>query len=239
MAAALAMGPAAVLSHRSAAELWGIRPTARRRVDVTVRGRPPHRPGIRVHHSLLQPDEITTRDGIPVTTVPRTLLDLAAILNRRQLERALNEAEVLRLWDARSVADLLGRRPGARGAAAMRAVLAAREEGATVTRSELEERFLALMDAAGLPKPAVNDLLKVGDRWIEADCVWREQRLVVELDGHAAHATRTAFDRDRARDRALQAAGWRVVRVTWRQLSEDPAAVVADLRVLAASLPRR
>ena len=234
------MGPDAAASHRSAAELWGIRPDASPQVEVTVPRWRPHRPGIRVHHSVLRPDEVTTREGVPVTTVPRTLLDLSAVVSRRQLERALIEAEVLRLWDELSLADLLGCHRRARGTAAMRAVMAARSAGATVTRSELEERFLALIDATGLPKPAVNQWLKIGDRWIEADCVWRDQRLVAELDGHAAHATRTAFEGDRARDRALQVAGWRVVRITWRQLTEDPAVVLEDLQALAASLsPRR
>jgi very-short-patch-repair endonuclease len=97
---------------------------------------------------------------------------------------------------------------------------------------ELEERFLVLLDQAGLPRPDVNRSVHVSGRWIEGDCVWLPQRMIAELDGHAFHTTAAAFERDRSRDRVLQAAGWRVVRITWRQLHDDSAAVVADLRGL-------
>ncbi len=106
--------------------------------------------------------------------------------------------------------------------------------GAAVTRSELEERFLEFVASAGLPRPEVNAPVQVAGAWIEVDCLWRAQRVVVELDGRAVHATGTAFERDRARDRALQVAGWRPVRVTWRQLAREPLALEADLRVLLA-----
>lgn len=121
-------------------------------------------------------------------------------------------------------------------AAASSECRSARERGAQasrqpeeITRSELEERFLTLVDRAGLERPQTNVPISVGGEWIEADCVWRDQRLIVELDGRAAHATSRAFERDRARDRALQADGWRVIRVTWKQLHDNPGAVIADL----------
>lgn len=105
--------------------------------------------------------------------------------------------------------------------------------GATVTRSELEERFLAFLEARGLPRPQVNTALELDrGRLIEADCLWPHAALVAELDGHATHHTRHAFERDRARDRALQAAGWRVVRITWRQLHADPPELARELRGL-------
>src|SRR5206468_4058016 len=148
---------------------------------------------------------------IPVTTVARTLLDLAAILPRPQLERAIERAEALRLSDTVPLDALLKRHPGRRGTAALREIL---EKGAppALTRSELEERFLTFLDAHGLPRPEVNVDLHLPDRWIQPDFLWRDQRLIVELDGRETHGTRAAFEHDRERDRILQAHGWRVIR---------------------------
>ena len=232
MAAVLAVGPGAVLSHRSAAALWGMRQSMRVRTELTV-GRHLHsRPRLQLHWAQLPSDEVTNVRGIPVTTPPRTLLDLAAVIDRSRLERAVNEAELLRLADALSLAAVVARHPRRPGVAKIKAILAAGAIGATVTRSELEDRFLEFVDAARLPRPNVNARLQVRGGWIEADCVWAPQRLVAELDGHATHRTAGAYERDRARDRALSAAGWRVVRITWRQLSADAAALAADLRAL-------
>jgi hypothetical protein len=156
------------------------------------------------------------------------------VISRHQLERAVNEAEIRRLWDPLSLDDLLTRHPRRPGAAAARAVLAT--PGASITRSDLEGLFIEFVDRVGLPRPATNVPLQLPGFWIEADCMWREQRLIVELDSHATHATRSAFENDRARDRALIAAGWRVVRITWRQLCDEPRALTDDLR---AALARR
>jgi hypothetical protein len=228
MAAVLAGGPGAVLSYRSAAALWGIRPTGASPIDVTTpRGQYPRR-GIQFHRTSLPEDEVTLKDGIPVTTVPRALFDLAAVLRPRQLERALNEAEVLRLWDGLSLLDLLRRYPRRHGSRTVRAVLGAREAGATLTRSELEVLFLEFVDWARLPHPQTN----VTVEGFEVDCVWREARVVVELDGRSTHATLAAFERDRERDRVLLAAGWHPVRVTWRQLALTPYRLAIDLRTL-------
>jgi len=232
IAAVLAVGPGGALSHRSAAALWGMRETARGRVDVTVPRMLRSRSAIQVHLARLAADELTVARGIPVTIPARTLLDLAAVVGPRALERAIDEAEVLRLTSALSLADLVGRHPGRRGVPAIRRILDAGRVGATITRSELEDRLLALLDGAGLPRPDVNARVEIAGGWVEADCVWRAGGLVVELDGYASHGTRSAFERDRARDRALQVAGWRVVRVTWRQLHERPDAVASELRML-------
>jgi very-short-patch-repair endonuclease len=178
---------------------------------------------------------VTTVDGIPVTTVPRTLFDLAAVIPFHQLSRAVNEAEVRRLWDPLSLNDLLTRHPRRPGAAALRAVLAT--PGVNITRSELEDRFLELLRDARLPRPETNVSIEVNGIWIEVDCMWRQQRLSVELDGHAIHATRSAFESDRARDRALIASGWRVMRITWRQLHDEPEALTRDLRASLAARP--
>ena len=233
MAAVLYAGPGAVLSHRPAAAHWGFRPTARIVVEVSVPSwrRPRH--GLRIHQAALRPDEVTELRGIPVTTVPRTLFDLAAVLgSKRELRRALNEVEILRFRDRLSLADLVARYPRRAGAATIRALLGEWNPGETATRSVLEERFLDFVHPAGLPAPELNALVAVGNRRLEVDFVWRRQRLIVELDGHAAHGTRHSFENDRERDRVLQAAGWTVVRVTWRQLHEAGAAVASDLAAL-------
>jgi len=171
-----------------------------------------------------------------VTTVPRTLLDLAAVLPAHQVERAINEAEVRRLTDPLSLGDLAARHGGRRGTATTRAILAKLELGLNVTRSELEARFLAIVEGAGLPRPETNARVHVAGQSLECDCVWRSPRVVVELDGRAAHATMAAFERDRARDRALNAEGWRVVRITWRQLHDDRRSVATDLLKLLDAL---
>jgi predicted transcriptional regulator of viral defense system len=235
MAAVLSAGEGAVLSHRDAAALWDLRPCERRRIEVTAARHRRHRPGIEIHHMRLCPDEITDVDGVPVTTVTRTLIDLAAVLPRPQLDRALERAEALRASDAISLDALLQRHRGRRGTAALRDAL---DKGVQpiVTRSELEDRFLAFLDAHDLPRPEVNARL---ERY-EVDFLWREQRLIVELDGHETHGTRAAFERDRERDRILQTHGWRVVRITWRQLHDDPDAVAVDLsRLLYARFALR
>jgi very-short-patch-repair endonuclease len=224
MAAVLAAGPGATLSHRSAAALWDLHRSAQTRIEVSTPSRRRHRPGIEVHRAGLQPDEVTEVDGIPVTTVPRTLLDLAAVLPRSRLERAIERAEALRLTDPVSLDGLLRRYPRRHGTRSLREVVRQGIEP-ILTRSELEDRFLAFLDARGLPRPRVNVLIE----GLEVDFVWPEQRLIVELDGHNTHGTRAAFERDRQRDRILQAAGWRVVRITWRQLQDDPAAIARDL----------
>jgi hypothetical protein len=230
MAAVLACGMGAVLSHRPAGALWQIC-WERGECEVTVPGHVRSREGIQVHQAHLPADEITVHHGIPITTLTRTLFDLAAVLPERQLERALNEAEVLRRWDELSLDRLLQRYPRRKGTRAIRAVLHKRRQGATVTRSELEEQFLALVDSGGLPRPEINVLVE----GLEVDAVWRERRVVVELDGRSTHRTVAAFERDRERDRILQVAGWRPIRLTARQLTADPAALIADFRALLAA----
>jgi very-short-patch-repair endonuclease len=229
MAAALAGGPHAVLSHLAAASVWDLRPWGGGRTDVTVDRYLKGRPAIRFHHSHVPTDERAVVRGIPVTTVPRTIFDLAAVRERRDVERAIEEAEYRRLTDPLSLEALLARYPRRRGSRTIRAILAAGRIGSGIARSELEERFLAFVQEVRLPAPRTNVPLNIAGHFIEADCVWRPQRLVVELDGHAAHRSVRAFERDRARDRALQAAGWQVVRVTWRQLQREREQLAADL----------
>ena len=235
IAATLAAGNGAVLSHRSAAALWEVRPSGI--LEVTLdRSRRPLR-GIRLHQLGLPADEVTALRAIPVTTLARTLFDLAAVLPLRQVERAVNEAEVQRRLDTLSLADLVERHPGRRGISKIRTILARLRIGANLTRSELEARFLGFSRESELPLPEVNASLLVAGGWIECDFLWRDRRVIVELDGWAAHGTATAFERDRARDRMLSAGGWRLVRITWRQLHEDTDAIASDLRTILDCQP--
>jgi very-short-patch-repair endonuclease len=228
MAAVLAAGPKAVLSHRSAAALWQIRPSDRAHIDLTTPRRLQPRPGLHPHRAVLANDEITTKDNIPTTTPARTLLDLAAVLPSHALERALHQAEIRHRGDQLSLDELLERHAGARGIKALRHILATQRLGATITRSKLEDDFIAFLAETDLPRPNVNTIIE-GE---EVDFAWSESRLIVELDGYDTHSNRQAFEDDRARDRMLQAAGWRVVRITWRQLHEGRRTLERELRAL-------
>lgn len=148
-----------------------------------------------------------------------------------------NEAEVLGLTDRLSLHDLLERYPRRRGSALLRGLLKDDETLRGVTDQKLEERFATFLDAQRLPRPRLNADLAVRGRFFRVDCLWVEQRLIVELDGRASHGTRRAFEKDRERDRVLLTGGWRVLRVTWRQLHDDPAALTADLKRLLAIPP--
>jgi very-short-patch-repair endonuclease len=231
MAAVLAVGGEGVLSHRSAAALWGIRPYEGL-PELTIARWRPARDGLRVHASPLADDERTVHAGIPVTTVPRTLIDLAAVLDRPRLKLALDRAEGLRLTDTLPLAALLSRHHGRRGMATLRSILDAEGIEAQITRSDLEERFFALIDHARLPKPSLNLPIRAGAQWFEADAAWPRARLIVELDSRTFHDTASAFESDRAKDRVLLGAGWRVIRITWRQLHNGPDALLADLNRL-------
>jgi Protein of unknown function (DUF559) len=226
LAAVMACGPQAALSYRSAAALWGIRPSAAARIDVTVS----HTSGVRstrsiVVHRSRRPVDTTTRDGIPVTTPGQTLADLATALPRRALEKAAEQAEALRL-DVRIPAG----HPGAK-----RLAEATAHDLTATTRSPLEDAFLELCDAHGIPRPLVNAVVE----GFEVDFCWPANRLIVETDGYQHHGTRAAFERDRARDARLTARGWRVLRFTSAQVRRDAAStavVVLAARQAAATL---
>jgi predicted transcriptional regulator of viral defense system len=231
MAAVLAAGQGAVISHRSAGALWGIREWRGQDVEVTVPRRRRTRAGLVVHEAQLPTDETTTHDGIPVTTPARTLLDLAALLDEHQLARAAERAEALRLASPTSLADLVRRYPRRAGTPNLRRLVEEQRIVPTDTRSALERRFLTFLDANDLPRPLVNERHDA----ITPDFRWTTERLVVEVDGFETHGTRQAFERDRARDRRLLAEGWRVARVTQRQLDDDPSRLAGELRALLRS----
>jgi very-short-patch-repair endonuclease len=205
MGAVLACGDGAVLSHRSAAALWGIaRPTSA--IEVTVDGYHgrERRQGIVVHRSAtLQPCDCTVHRKIPVTTAARTLEDLRRVMTPGKFAAALREAEFLRL----PIGDVFA---------------------VDHTRSELESRLLALCRRRRLQPPEVNVPV---DRWV-VDFLWREARLIVEVDGWRSHRTRSAFEQDRARDSALKVLGYDVLRFTWRQIESDPVRVADTVRAL-------
>jgi very-short-patch-repair endonuclease len=238
MAAVLASGPEAVLSHWSAAALWMIRPNSRSIIDVTCAHKSRTWKRIRRHHKALPADEVTTEEGIPVTTVPRTILDLAATEDADVIANLLRESEFLELSDRLSLPVLLERYPGRRGIRKVRLALERlEEEPPGRKRSPLEERFSPFLRRYRLPLPRYNDQLLVAGKRYEVDCHWPELRQIVELDGWQGHRTRTAFREDRARDRRLAVAGYSVTHITWNQLEDEPAAVAADLRVLLAPQP--
>lgn len=226
MAAVLACGDGAVLSHRSAAALWGMAPRGGTRVDVTVPGRGGRgqRDGLKVHRARLAHDVITSRDGIPVTTPMRTLVDLADTLDEDRLHRAVTQAEIVRLLDVEAIRTCLA---GRRGAGKLLRILTQLEEPAMI-RSDLERRFRRLCTSAHIPQPEVNALV-AGD---EVDFLWRRAKLVVEADGRETHLTRAAFETDRARDARLTVLGFRVVRFTYRQIVDDPGSVGVMVRAL-------
>jgi very-short-patch-repair endonuclease len=228
MAAVIAVGPDAVLSHRTAGVLWMILPRRSMVPEVTRPRKFGALEGILGHHTDLPADEVTTVDGIPVTTAARTVFDLAAVSTPRQVERAFHELEVRRLWGRVSVRDLVERYPGRRGVTTLRTLLESKEP-VGVTRNEFEETFVALLDRHQLPRPRFNATIPVRGRFFEADALWDDQRLIAELDGGSVHQTDRAFQSDRRRDRVLLAEGWRTTRVTWRQLRDEPGEVAADL----------
>jgi very-short-patch-repair endonuclease len=225
MAAVLAAGEGAALSHLSAAVLWGVINDLGGPIHVTA---PKRRriPGVVVHRSPLEGERVR-RAGIVVTTVARTLVDLADVVKkRRTLERAFDEAEYLRL-DWRSAKP----RHGRSGSGLLASVLAVHEPGSTRTLSELEERFLASCDRWAVRRPEVNTSIE----GYLCDFVWREERLIVETDGHQAHGTSRARRRDPVKDADLQIAGWRVMRIPSMRLSEAEEAVMEQLKRLLAT----
>jgi very-short-patch-repair endonuclease len=189
-----------------------------------------------MHRALLPPDERTVVDGVPVTTVPRTIFDVAALGDRREAERAFHEAEVRGLTDRLSLPVLLDRYPGHVGAPLLRELLGIGPDGGA-TANDFEAVFADLLEHHRLPRPRFNPDLVVGGRHFSPDCAWTERKVVVELDGRAVHATRRAFEADRERDRIFAAEGWRAVRVTWRQLTDSPEAVARDLRRILNASP--
>ncbi|HEX4669922.1 MAG TPA: DUF559 domain-containing protein [Solirubrobacterales bacterium] len=235
LAAVLACGPGAVLSHRSAAALWGIRPWSGV-PEVTTPTKSRSTSSVRRHFSVLSCDEMAIEDGIPTTTVPRTLFDLASTTSVDVVENGLRQTEYLQLRDRLSLLDLLDRYPHRRGAPTIRKCLARRAESPSGrARSPLEERFLSFLRRYQLPLPRLNAWIPLEPTSYEVDCLWSATKTIVELDGYEGHGTRGAFREDRTRDRRLRVAGYGVTRIAWAQLDDEPDEIANDLRVLLAA----
>jgi hypothetical protein len=234
LAAVLACGARAVLSHRSAAAHWGLLATEQTRIDVTAPRSRDGVPGIRLHTSRsLDEKDTTSHERIPITTIARTLLDLAATVPESRLERALAQAERLQLYDHRAITNVIERNNGHRGKGALARATAQEPK---LTRSELEAMFLALVRRAGLPEPDANSSLDAPDHpGLEPDFYWPAHRLVVETDGWETHKTKAAFKSDRRKDAALTSAGYRVMRFTYEDVVYEPDTVVARLRPRSAA----
>jgi very-short-patch-repair endonuclease len=228
MAAVLACGDGAVVSHGSAARLWELLPeqNASAAVEVTVsRSSRARRTGVLCHRGQRHaPNEVTTLQRLPITTPTRTLLDIANAVGRRDLELALSRALTRGVTSEPQLRALLGRYPRRGGARGLRMLLDG-EEPLTLTRSEAEERFLTLIRKAQLPLPETN----VSVTGYEVDFYWRPNGFVVEIDGFAFHSSAEMFESDRRRDAVLAASGVRVMRATWRQLTREPEALLVRL----------
>ena len=219
LAAALTYGPEAVLSHRAAAAIWDLGPWPSGVVDVTLPVRRNGRRGVRVHRAEV---ERVVKDGFPVTTVSRTLIDVASVLPLGRVRDAFENAERLRLLDVNSISEEMR---GRRGAKKIRVILSEYREPEP-TRTELERALGELCREYDIPLPSQNVVVA----GFEVDAFWSEWSLVVELDGWEWHKTRRAFEEDRRRAAALEAAGYRVLRFSWRQMTRERDVVAAAIR---------
>ena len=235
LAAVKACGPGAVLSHRSAAELWGFLDRADRGIDVTVVGpRSRELPGIVGHRtSHLEPRDRSRFQGIPVTAPARTVIDVAAVLTDAELRHAVRRAQGLRRVNTRQLLETIERVGPRRGTGSLRQAIAT---GPAPTRSALEDVVLDLLLAGGFEHPDVNRPLVIEGRRVIPDFRWSEQRLVLEADGAAWHDNAIARADDVERQALLEASGERVVRVTWHQAVTKSAETVARIRAAGAPL---
>lgn len=224
MAAVLAFGPDALLSHRSCAALRSLLPDARAVIDVTVPGRTRKGlPGVRLHlPRTLHPEDVDVHDGIPCTSIARMLLEVAESAPARQLEKVFEATERERVLDMRRVAEAMARARGRRGLKPLCSLTEQFVEPPPTIRSKLERRFLKLCDEAGLPRPAMN----VSVLGHEVDMLWADAKVIVELDSWRFHGTRQAFERDRERDIDLQLAGYMILRFTWKRLQTEPHSLI-------------
>jgi len=221
-AALLYSGPGSALSHLTAAWWWQLLESKLRVIHLSAETAVASVRAVLVHHPSIV--ERTEHRGLPITTVPRTLLDIAPMVPFDRLRRALAEAEFLGLASIDEIADALGR--GRRGSRALRKALASHRPELARTLSALEERFLSLCERHGIPLPEVN----VRVNGFMVDALWRDEKVVVELDGRTAHGSAAAIERDHGRDLTLRLAGYDPVRYTWRQVTREARAVAADLR---------
>jgi very-short-patch-repair endonuclease len=228
-AALLYAGSGAVLSHTTAGWVWEILESPPSRIHVTVPHRRRSQPGIRIHRTRFL--DAAYRRGFPVSGIARTLRDLAWVLPTPQLRLALAEADYRGLLNPYAAHRVLGR--GRHGSTALRKALASHMPELARTYSVLEQRFLTLCESSSIELPRVN----VEVEGMVVDAVWPAERVAVELDGYRAHGRPERMERDRGRELALRGAGYLVLRYTWRQVTQEPERVIADLRA-ALTQPR-
>jgi hypothetical protein len=229
----MAVGSRAVLSHRAAADIWGIRPNATR-IEVTTRCAGRTVPGVTVHRTrILEPQDVTVRYGIPVTSLARTLLDLSAVVRTPELLNAIDRAERANLFDLTAVSEVLERARGRRGAKALRRAVAAYRP--STQKSELERRFKKLLESAtGITSPSFNALVDGDNGTHEVDAWWPECRLAVQVDGFEFHRTRRDRERDAASDADLELAQIRVLRLTWDDVTVHGERTLRRVRLAAS-----
>jgi len=203
-------------------------------IDVTAPGRRGRSPsGIRAHrHGHLKPWDKTVVEGIPCTSVARTLLDLAGVVRPDELRNAIVQAEMQRVFDLTALHEVIGRSRGRRGVARLRLAIDEHDPRSERANRGLERTFLSMCRSARLPSPEVNAQLDLADRQIVVDFLWRDRRLIVETDDRRSHHTVFAFERDRRRDQELTLAGWQVTRCTWQQVTREPDRLIRMLRAL-------
>jgi very-short-patch-repair endonuclease len=228
MAAVLACGEGAVVSHWTAAIRWALLKPRRGPIHATAPTDHRGHKGIKAHVGRLHSHDKTKRDGIPITSVPRTLLDLAAVADERILKRAVNEAERAGRLNRRAIDQLLERNPRRKGSKALRAVIASVSPGTRRTRSDLEVAFLEMCRAFGLPRPEPNAKVE----GFEVDMYWPQARLIAELDSYEYHRTPAEFERDRRRDAHLKKKRYEVLRVSEGWLEDAPDDVAATVKAL-------
>jgi Transcriptional regulator, AbiEi antitoxin len=227
LAAVLACAPHALLSHVSAAWLWGLLRQRPGVIHITAPTRRRAKPLLSIHHARLVDEDYSLLDGIPVTALPRTLLDLAVMLPANRLRRAIERSEELRLFDLGPVDSLLARAGGHPGAGRLRRALVLYRPP-PFTRSGLERRFLELVEKAGLPTPSTG----FNELGYELDAYWQMERFAVELDAYETHGTRAAFESDRLRQENLKLSGIEMIRVTGPRLEREPDEVIERVAVL-------
>jgi hypothetical protein len=232
LAAVMACGSDARLSHRSGADLWGLRPNAAR-LEVTAPKNRTGPPGVQVHRTrMLAPQDFTVRDAIPVTSVARTLLDLSAVVKPHELATAIDRAERLGLFDLKAITEILDRANGRRGARALRRAIADYEP--STQKSELERRFKTLLETTtDIPRPLLNAAVDGENATHEVDAFWPQQSLAVQLDGFEFHRTRRDRERDADSDADLELAGLRVMRLTWDDVTLHGERTLRRLRLAA------
>jgi hypothetical protein len=233
MAAVLASGHGAVLSHQSATALWGIWGSGAGETHVMVPRKTRSQRSVRRHFSMLPDDERTVLAGIPTTSAARAVLDLAASKGAAAAESALREMEYLQIYGPVSLPVLIERYPRHKGTPIVCVCLErlADDPGGRI-RSDLEESFLPFLDAHQIPRPRLNAWIDLGDDQFQVDCLWPEANLIGELDGFKSHGSKRAFRKDRRRDRRLGAHGFHVVRITEDQLMTEATDVASDLMAL-------